>query len=786
MSVTRVKITVSAALALIIGLVIIQGCGEITGDFSANQPPVVEIVNVPPDAWGTMVTKHQGMPFTVDAFDVPLTILDIEGAMMEPDSAIKVYQMVLDTTLLPEDTVYIEVVFEEDNDYTMDRNAGTLTALASGIMVLDDIYLIDFCFSYENYYVFSYAPTIYWSGYDPDGFIDHYSYADVTDSAFIAAFRDSLNPDPIAYAQQNITSAMWVDTSAMSARIYLLTTEGDTTEHLFFVRAVDNLETESNVDVKTFYRSNNAPYNPNIKPLESPDAEYTQHYIVEDTLFCLDEISPPWMGIGFNWTADDPDEKELIQIPLEYTYYLVKTPGDTIWNNGASDSIWSETNQVELYGLETGAYTLSVWVRDDGYTLCAEPATVTFTAVKPTLEHHILVVDETEVAFPIGFELPIGMRDDPINFYLDILQNLEGQLERDNYVMDGVDVRVLDNKNTTAIGMSPIPYSIIGLYKLVIILDDDHSNVSTAEGGYAANRNQVLADYMDIGGRVWIEGRKMLIGSYGYSAGPNDIASAGTAPSILSDYFLLEDGFGASAENTFIIPFFPPPSQFNEFIGATSSLTGFPNLEIDTTKSHLLAQAPGQPPTTLVDVDWFTRSEQATAIYTYQSITADPAQTSPYIVDEDTEVAFGATPVQCTIIPENPGLMDVTRVWKITATDTIEGEVSNFNATEITVSYPYGQPWSSDDTLEVDYMYDPVSEYHLKPVAARYEDRPRTLVTTEINGVTISYYIYDLGYRSAFFSFPMFYMKNDEDQVQEVFRQMLNWFFYPTIHWNIN
>ncbi|TKJ42331.1 hypothetical protein CEE37_01225 [candidate division LCP-89 bacterium B3_LCP] len=786
MSLSRKKIAVSLSIILLIGLALVQGCGQITGEFSANQPPIVEIVNVPPDASGTSVTKHQGMPFLLEPLGSPTTILSMQGAVMDPDSAIRVYDLIPDTTFTPTDTVIVfnEELFVEGTDYTMDRPTGTLTALAGGSMAAGETYYIDFCFSVDNYYVFSYAPIIHWSGYDPDGFVDHYSFADVTDTTFINEFDNA--SDQNAYAVTNIAADMWIDTTAMEARIYLLTAEGDTTEHLFFVKATDNLGAQSNMDVKTFFRSNNAPYNPQIKPLEAPDADYTQHYFVEDTLFCLDDLDPPWDGISFNWTAEDPDEKELIQIPLEYSYYLVKTPGDTIWQNGASDSAWSETQQIQLFGLETGSYTFSVWVRDDGFTVSAEPAMITFTAVRPTFEHHILIVDESILTSPSwGFELPQSNIDDPLNFYLELLGDMEGQLDYDNYVMDGVDVRVLNNRDAIALAGSPIPYSLIGQYRLVLMLDDDHS---AADVIYRANRNTVLADYMDIGGSVWIEGRSVLVGSFGYSDSPegNDINSSGTQPRILGDYFQLLFGFGAKAEKTFILPPpFPPPDQANEFTGAVSTMGGLPDIEIDTSKTNVLANPPGQPDGTLIDIDWFTISDEAQSIYIYNSITADTNATSQYVNGDTSAVQENATPVQCVVMPQNDGLLEVYRVENITK--GIVGEVISFNSTSITVSQPYGAPWDSTDFVEVDYKYDPVSEYHLKPVASRYENQQRTLVTVELTpGVFISTYQYSLGYRNAIFTFPLYFMENENGEVEDVFREMLNWFFYPTIHWIIN
>jgi len=758
----RFKLALGLGLGLVAGFLILQGCGKVTGDYNANQPPTVEIVNVPQDAWGVDTTYHYGMPFTLGAYGQPVVILSMQGSTMMENTEI-VYSEDRQDTFQRGD----------DQDYTMDYAAGTLTPVAGGAMQPDSTYLIDFSFLVDNYYVFSYAPLIHWVGYDPDGFIDHYSYADVTDTAFIAAFRAA--SDPNLYVRQHEGEMTWHDTTAMEARIYLLTTEGDTTEHLFFVKGVDNMQAESqNIAFKTFYRSNNAPNNPQIKPVEAPDAEYTQNYVVQDTLFSLDNLTPLWLGISFSWKSSDPDDKELYQIPLQFTHYLVKTPGDTIWS--WSDSTWTDTKQIQLYGLETGSYVLSAWTRDDGYTLCAAPATITFNVIRATFEHHILMVDETVNS---GYlEVP----GDTINaFWQSVLQNLEGELDNDNYVMDGVDVRFKDNSNTNdpALKSCPIPYALIAQYKLVMIYNDDHTDAN--KDVYIPNRDQVLARYLNIGGNVWIEGRRILLGWYSFSQGVE--APLGTNQ-LLGTYMRMETGFVSNKTD---------PTQKSEFKGALPVVEGLPEMQVDSNrvKQITIGLAPADNRSLLPEVDWFTRSEatsgqgtgQSVTLYTYNSITADTIATSPYVYNEDSEVAEGATPAQCTVVPDKDGLLAVYRVEN--TTKGVMGEVENFSPTEIIVSYPYGQPWVDSDVLEVDYKYDPISQMHLKPVAGRFENQPRISNTIEIQGQTITYYTYVLGYRTAVFTFPLFFMKNDQGQVEAVVKDMLDWFFYPTIHWQL-
>jgi hypothetical protein len=786
----QMHIAMGSVITLLAMLALLSGCGKINGSYTGNQPPNVEIVNVPQNAADSTLTQQTGMAFQAAQLNKPVALLSMQGTAMVPGSQ-KVYGadpnapfIVGVDYYMAYDTSWVDTL---QGGQIVNRSAqGALVELAGGSMHADSSYFIDFQFNIVNFYVFSYAPTLHWVGYDADGFVDHYRFGDVTDTAFISAFKLAEdNGTQFAYIQAHSSQIYWVDTTAMQARVYLLTTSGDTTEHLFLVRAVDNLGIESQVDYKTFYRSNNAPNNPLIKQVAAPDSAFSQHAVVVDTLFSLDAITPNWAGVSFNWHSTDPDDKSLYQIPLTYTHYLVKTPGDTVW--AWSDSSWTDVKQVQMTGLETGSYVLSAWCRDDAYTLCAQPATISFTVVKPTFQHHILVVDETTDTGP--FEINLTSANNLNIFWNDLLTSLQGQLDNDNYVMDGVDVYFKDNSVTNNLVASPIPYTLIGQYKLVLIYHDSHAAIAIPE--YVTHRNEVLADYLDAGGRVWIEGRNVLNGAF--KIGPTAPLNAIPIPSttFLGKYMQLVNGY----PEKFTDAVHPP-----DFVGANPVLEGFQPVTVDSTKVNQLTIIPQLPPfyypnhAALLETDWFTRTDQAITLYTYVSSTTDTTLTPPTVLNEDSHVADGATPVHCTVqplnamvtqVPPHPVAYPVLAVYRVyNQTKGVMGEIESFDPYSIQVAYPFGQPWSDSDVLQVDYLYDPTSQNQLKPVAMRYEQQPRVLHTVLINGFLVSYYSSELGYRTSMFTFPLYYMKNDQGQVTQIAREMLNWFFYPGMHGN--
>jgi len=220
-----------------------------------------------------------------------------------------------------------------------------------------------------------------------------------------------------------------------------------------------------------------------------------------------------------------------------------------------------------------------------------------------------------------------------------------------------------------------------------------------------------------------------------------------------------------------------------EFLGGFPVVSGFPEIVVDSNHVNMLFPGMLFYPNhqTLVGVDWFTRSNDAVTLYTYNSSTTNTTITPDSIGSEDSPVtANTATPVQCTVQPVKTPVMAVYRVEN--KTKGVVGQILYFTPQSIVVSYPYGEPWATGDTLEVDYRYNPVSQNHLKPVAMRYENQPRTLHTIIINGIPVTYETVSLGYRTSLFTFPLFYIKNDNGQVNQIAREMLNWFFYPTLH----
>ncbi len=597
---------------------------------------------------------------------------------------------------------------------------------------------------------FDFAPIIYWNGSDEDGFVEYYSFADITDSAAFV--------DPISFYEK-IPDEAWVDTIATEARIFLLSESGERTPHIFYVRCTDNEgATSEEIIYRTFFRTNQAPNIPRIGISGWDDELLLNSVYVTDTLFCTEEVNEVWPGLRFTWRGNDPDDKATYTIPLQFQPILVKSPGDTIF-----ELDWSDETDITITGLETGFYTLFVWARDDGFTLSQAPARIEFNVIRPTFEENILIV--VEIA---GQELPYPHRDSLTTFYTRLIEDVRGDVDEVELEMDGENVRVMIIDNTTS-DAGVIAKSLIHQYKLVIFATDQYK-MQGLDDRYLIQRNRLFGEYLQVGGRMWYMGRMI----YPFTTWP--VISANEYHQRLrNEYFAVDSLYGVT-EWSF------GAGAYAEFIGTRSGLTGYPDLTFDSLRAvENIIQSVGQNGYAagswgLSGAQSIARSDNVVTTQYFISRTDDEVGTVTLedceVIDEveiGAEVLFyPPTPVNCYIqtAHENVFPDSVFRVYNTTLGDT--GEVVTINNNVLFISYEYGLPWADDHVLEVDYVYDPISDYHLTPCEIRYE---RTEIGTNFD--------VELRYRTAMTTFSYYFLEYDE--VKTSWATMLNWFLRPSV-----
>lgn len=589
---------------------------------------------------------------------------------------------------------------------------------------------------------FSFAPVIYWKGSDKDGFVEYFEYADIIDSTALA------DPD---YFIDFIPEESWVRTGMTANTIYLLTESGQITEHVFYLKCVDDQDTESEVIYRTFYRTNEPPNVPLIKWFEDNDEHYSSSQMLEDTLYVLDEVTTTWPGLGFTWKSSDPDDRDLYAIPLEYKYYLEKVPHDTVWR--WVSQTWTANQDLTITGLDAGHYTLTVWARDDGFELSTRPASITFDVFKPSFEKSILLLDCTKWNGRghqnRGGDVVPGHQIGDV--YKELVSEVSTNYPDWEYRHFPDDIDTLNK-------------SFLGQYRLIIWFSENHTSSGAAF-------ESDMRKYVNVGGRLWVLGaftKRNLISN----------TTMGLAGSVYAG---------------------PPagvnvPSYQAEFVGAQSGVTDLPDLTIDTEKIDSTWQfwfntgyklrplLPGVDILTVLGTGTLVRTETAYYFKSYtDTASGDVFDTTAIVVDivqvtSDSAFYYPPTPLDCLIKLPDKRVRNVSRVFNQNRNEygevvSITNNLGQYKETYVRVSYQSGEPWSLTDVIRVDYSYLPFSDFHFKPCAVRFE----RLQELDDGGFTILY-------RAAVFTFPLYFLDNTDGSVSRMFRQMLNWFFLPYAH----
>ncbi len=656
--------------------------------------------------------------------------------------------------------------------------------------------------------IFSYAPVVRWTGHDPDGMIQAFQYHDDSTQAAVNAYVAGNGPLEAYIAA--LPATVWTTTFATSDTIYLRRSEADTiTQHIFMVRAIDDKDAASPVKVRTYFRTNQPPFAPQVKWAADPDREdtvkgYQFEYVIPDTLFWGDTLTSTWPGISFLWKGDDPDGRDLNIIPLTFSYMLVNdNTGESFPHPVYDDSNhvigyetgwsqWSAASQVTFTASHAlrvnpnfvldGHYHFYVKVRDDGLTESDSIASAAFTAITPSFQRQLLIVDWTVHPLTPLF----GQIDDAIikQFYLD---NLPGAFQTAEairqvvyaetvpapIVYDDDQVQWFDDKNLAA--WNRIPYEYIRQFKWVWIISDN-PDIVAPEMAKLNYRLKVMSDYLDVGGQLWISGRRILKGSFnlGTDCGGTLSADGTKAEQFLRNYFHLSTicpAFRYNPNQTANPPDFFSISTTNPFL---------PSLEIDTAKVHAL-QFNTTHPEFLPEIDYFGRTsgttgfDYASTLYNYLSSSA--LDTLGYSATNiDCHVRPGTTASQVYLAPAegHSRLLSVSRIHNVTKSTqlgvSIDADFIDVDREAPTGNLPgpwriiastpaWAGIWLDTDILEVDYRYIPIRATNDQPVANSYI-RFQGMVT--LDPVTNIYrFTAQARYRTSLFTVPLYFMRNE-------------------------
>ncbi len=641
----------------------------------------------------------------------------------------------------------------------------------------------------SDYDTFSYAPIVYWQGFDPDGEVNGFEYYDDTTSAGLAAYRGT-DAEWLQYLA-GLSQTSWTFTEEASRQIFLFTEIGDTTEHIFLIRAVDDKDARSEVVGRTFFRTNQPPNPPRIRWAESDTSAYFVHEVVPDTQLVGDTITITYNGVRLLWQGDDPDGNLSNIIPLTFSYALINSDGDSIEIPVRNDSNqvvgyragftnWGNQTQISLFGLESGDYTFLLRVMDDGFTVSDSIATCDFKVVKPTLSRLLLIVDDnkaltgpdaqrggihpdTLMAVYRGSDGSGGLvaeAMDIANELGDALAQFQPQNPHIRH-FDYDSVAWLDNRTS-----NPLPYDYISQFASIWIIDDDNQSPIKPLSAVQAY-NKVLADYMNIGGNVMWTGRRILNKDQGITAGTP------ASNTFLSSYFNI---FTTRSKNPYNAAT-PAGSGIPDFVGAVAGDAQWPDLEVNplmTARLNYLNQSVPYPP----EVEYFGRSNApasfdfGTTVYNYKSSTSDtllyPNLETAYDCSLDVDFST-ATVIALVPRDETLPLLSASVIYNRTKGKYADFvEVRNVGTNILAPKWRIfasvnvnDGTWLTSDTLEVTYRFIPLSADHDEPIGINFVKYAGT-IEIEINGNSVRTRVNASPvFRSSMITFPLAFMKNE-------------------------
>lgn len=378
---------------------------------------------------------------------------------------------------------------------------------------------------------FTQNPEIFWYGTDIDGYIIAYEYLVVRTDSLVDIGIDPTDESSLrAFAAESTNEWLEIDVNSSEGsptrqRIKLFAGEDPdlAVEQVFFVRAVDDDDARSDVDFRLYSRSNHPP-----DTKISISGGSTVFWNLADTTSSYKGISISWEGsddLDFgDGDTEEPTFEYYFQLFGPYPYLdttdlagtvdtlnmskLIATGIDT-----ASGSNWLTTEGVSVFNLfrneppsdttRSGWFVAKATARDDAFVPDPTPAYVAFKAIDPHFENELLVSLRTAVATTAALG---AIRE------TETYKNPDGSLTTIypldsliNYMQDafteagyGDATFITPRSSSTALSRD-----LLAHYRNVVIFDEGASEGRRGSAMSTALFNQ-LAEYMDLGGNVWI------------------------------------------------------------------------------------------------------------------------------------------------------------------------------------------------------------------------------------------------------------------------------------------
>lgn len=380
-----------------------------------------------------------------------------------------------------------------------------------------------------NQSYFTQNPEIFWYGTDIDGYIVAYEYLVVRVDTLQSLGIDPFNATDLrsfadsTHRPWNTIVVADAEGSPTRQRIKLYADEDPNVavEQAFFVRAVDDDSSRSEVDFRLYSRSNNPP-DTKISVSGGP-----VFWDLPDTTAGFKGITLRWEGtdeLDFSdGTGQTPTFEFYFQLFGPYDYLdttdligtldtldlskLIMTSYDT-----TTGSDWISAEQTTVFNLfrnapasdtsRTAWFVGKVTARDDAFVSDLTPAFVAFKVVSPKFEHDLVInlptvysttaqggsVVQYDSVYESGVWVPIHPADSMVAYARSVFEDAG---YGDALFLTPSDAVRLPSRE------------LLARYKNYILLDEgaseDRRGLALTKAHY-----DLLAEYMNLGGNVWV------------------------------------------------------------------------------------------------------------------------------------------------------------------------------------------------------------------------------------------------------------------------------------------
>ena len=556
----------------------------------------------------------------------------------------------------------------------------------------------------------------------------------------------------------------------------------------FFVYGVDEEGNTTETTTKIFRRTNRIPKHPMVFSSKLGVNGFDQYWMTvgaDSAQMVLREATSFWKPFDFKWMGEDPDGTD---VDLEFKWELYErgtSIGDSLVTASAGWSInnLSKSFDDEIFDNDPqGKYSFRVYVRDDAFEESLNNATVNFEVFAPQFDKGILFINDTDstltqnVSYMYYEGNPVesnvksmyrslfeasGFTDDstdPLKSYDIVKFQVETELVRIDTIWTILGTDTTFTTDSITVNFYSPNIRKLSEYRMVIIASEDRSNENGIDySGSADNPGyaEYLGKYLDVGGKVFIIGHSALMKKQPYRLEVNSY--------IAPTRQVFDPNATAVAELADITLNF-----FHDYFGIYS-------VKFPETKTWF-SQAIWNVRPSSVPLDYYLQENyDFIGVSPYEHISDAGLMTQLKVdsakVNDSWKDFFLQIGPNSYFVPlslkENGSVLTGIPTLEAFKGEAVYRYKSIYDLPKLAYNTDMVYEVTGADTLKHNLKYiDPILTDGDK---SDYINRKSgTIATRFISEGDIN--------RTALFAFPLFYLQNENDEVTNMFKSMIEWF----------